>query len=48
MDDILNMVISLLISTVIINVLMNFNNSKRIDFVGLFRYLWKKIKGAYK
>lgn len=48
MYDILNMVIALIISTVIINVLMNFNNTKRIDFVGFLEYLWKKIKGAYR
>ncbi|KJR44509.1 hypothetical protein UF75_5105 [Desulfosporosinus sp. I2] len=34
MNDILKMVIALLLSTVIINVLMNFNNPNRIDFVG--------------
>ena len=48
MNDTLKMVIALLLSTMIINVLMNFNNSNRIDFVGLFEDLWKKIKGTCK
>ena len=47
MNDTVKMVIALLISTVIINVLMNFNNSNRIDFVGFFEDLWKKIRGNF-
>jgi len=48
MNDTLKMVIALLISTVIITVLINFNNSNRIDIVGFFEDLWKKIQGTCK
>lgn len=44
MSYVLKMIIALLISTVVISIIMNFNNFRRIDFVGFFEDLLKKIK----